>query len=212
MFTNPLMYKKIKKQKTTLTLYTERLVRDGLIPEGEIEDMKAAFQVHLNESSKRAKPTNPTRPTGWMASGPIWTSRRGIPARQTAIPRNLDEVGSALTRPDGFPCTKQWAVCWTPKRRCSKPAKASTGPPARRWPLAPSDRRLSACACPVRTRPAARSRQRHSGLVNQDTEERYYPLNHIREGQAHYEVIDSMLSEYAVLGLNMAIRWPSPTR
>ena len=38
MFTNPLMYKKIKTQKTTLALYTERLVRDGLIPEGEIED------------------------------------------------------------------------------------------------------------------------------------------------------------------------------
>ncbi len=45
MFTNPVMYKKIKKQKTTLTLYTERLVKDGLIPEGEIEDMKAAFQA-----------------------------------------------------------------------------------------------------------------------------------------------------------------------
>jgi len=53
MFTNPVMYKKIKTQKTTLTLYTERLVRDGLIPEGEVED------------------TNPTRPTGWTANGPI---------------------------------------------------------------------------------------------------------------------------------------------
>ncbi len=44
MFTNPVMYKKIKTQKTTLSLYTERLVRDGLIPEGEVEDMKADFQ------------------------------------------------------------------------------------------------------------------------------------------------------------------------
>ena len=49
MFTNPIMYKKIKTHKTTLSLYTERLVKDGLIPEGEIEDMKAAFQAHLNE-------------------------------------------------------------------------------------------------------------------------------------------------------------------
>ncbi|MHA7829308.1 MAG: thiamine pyrophosphate-dependent enzyme, partial [Roseovarius sp.] len=44
MFTNPVMYNEIKKHKTTLSLYTERLVADGLIPEGEIEDMKAAFQ------------------------------------------------------------------------------------------------------------------------------------------------------------------------
>ena len=42
--------------------------------------------------------------------------------------------------------------------------------------------------------------QRHSAFVDQTTEDRHYPLNHIREGQARYEVIDSMLSEYAVLG------------
>jgi 2-oxoglutarate dehydrogenase E1 component len=41
---------------------------------------------------------------------------------------------------------------------------------------------------------------RHSGIVDQDTEERYHPLNHIEAGQASYEVVDSMLSEYAVLG------------
>jgi 2-oxoglutarate dehydrogenase E1 component len=44
MFTQPIMYKKIKTHKTTLQLYAERLVKDGLIPEGEIEDMKADFQ------------------------------------------------------------------------------------------------------------------------------------------------------------------------
>ena len=42
---------------------------------------------------------------------------------------------------------------------------------------------------------------RHSGFVDQESGQKYYPLNHIREGkQAPYEVIDSMLSEYAVLG------------
>ena len=42
--------------------------------------------------------------------------------------------------------------------------------------------------------------QRHSHIVDQSTAERYTPLNHIREGQAPYEVIDSLLSEEAVLG------------
>ena len=41
---------------------------------------------------------------------------------------------------------------------------------------------------------------RHSAIIDQSTEERYYPLNNISETQANYEVIDSMLSEYAVLG------------
>jgi hypothetical protein len=41
---------------------------------------------------------------------------------------------------------------------------------------------------------------RHSVLIDQETEARHTSLNHIREGQARYEVINSMLSEEAVLG------------
>ena len=42
--------------------------------------------------------------------------------------------------------------------------------------------------------------QRHSVLTDQEDESRYVPLNHIRDGQGRYEVINSMLSEEAVLG------------
>ena len=66
MFTNPIMYKKIKTHKTTLTsLYTERLVKDGLIPEGEIEDMKAAFQAHLNDEFEAGKDYKPNK-ADWL--------------------------------------------------------------------------------------------------------------------------------------------------
>ena len=52
--------------------------------------------------------------------------------------------------------------------------------------------------------------QRHSAFIDQTTEERYYPLNHIRAGQARYEVIDSMLSEYAVLGFEYGYSLAEP--
>ena len=53
--------------------------------------------------------------------------------------------------------------------------------------------------------------QRHSGLIDQDTEDRYYPLNNISaRGQAQYEVIDSMLSEYAVLGFEYGYSLAEP--
>src|SRR6202008_4766231 len=42
--------------------------------------------------------------------------------------------------------------------------------------------------------------QRHSVLIDQENEERYTPLNHIAEGQAEFEVVDTLLSEEAVLG------------
>ncbi|MGB7271030.1 MAG: 2-oxoglutarate dehydrogenase E1 component, partial [Albidovulum sp.] len=52
--------------------------------------------------------------------------------------------------------------------------------------------------------------QRHSAFVDQTTEDRHYPLNHIRAGQSRYEVIDSMLSEYAVLGFEYGYSLAEP--
>ena len=65
MFTNPAMYTQIKGHKTTLQLYTERLVADGLVPEGEIEEMKAAFQAHLNEEYEVGKNFKPNK-ADWL--------------------------------------------------------------------------------------------------------------------------------------------------
>jgi 2-oxoglutarate dehydrogenase E1 component len=51
---------------------------------------------------------------------------------------------------------------------------------------------------------------RHSVLIDQETEARYKPLNHIREGQSKYEVINSMLSEEAVLGFEYGYSLSEP--
>ena len=83
MFTQPLMYTAIKGHKTTLQLYTERLVVDGLIPEGEIEDMKAAFQAHLNAEFEAGKEFRPNK-ADWLDgrwSG-LGRTRGPLPARQ----------------------------------------------------------------------------------------------------------------------------------
>jgi len=37
-------------------------------------------------------------------------------------------------------------------------------------------------------------------LVDQENEDRYIPLNHIRDGQQEFEVVDTLLSEEAVVG------------
>jgi 2-oxoglutarate dehydrogenase E1 component len=96
MFTNPAMYNRIKKHKTTLQLYTERLVKDGLIPEGEIEDMKAAFQARLNEEFEAGKEFRPNK-ADWLDgrwSGTLTASGR-IPARPDLIkPETLQEIGA----------------------------------------------------------------------------------------------------------------------
>jgi 2-oxoglutarate dehydrogenase E1 component len=213
MFTNPIMYKKIKGHKTTLALYTERLVKDGLIPEGEIEDMKAAFQAHLNEEFEIGKDYKPNK-ADWLDGR--WSHldkkdedyQRGM----TAIaPETLAEIGTALSGvPEGFPLHK------TVGRLLETRGKMFESGAGFDWAtgeaLAFGSLMLEGYPVRLAGQDATRGTfsQRHSGIVNQETEERYYPLNNIRTGQSQYEVIDSALSEYAVLGFEYGYSLAEP--
>ena len=213
MFTNPIMYNKIKKQKTTLQLYTERLVKDGLIPEGEIEDMKAAFQSHLNEEFEAGKDYKPNK-ADWLDGRWSGIDREGAEYQpgQTAIaPETLKDVGAALTRvPDGFHLHKTVGRLLDAKKKMFETGAGFD------WATAEAIAfgSLTTEGFPVRLAGQDCTRgtfsQRHSAFVDQQTEERYYPLNHIREGQARFEVIDSMLSEYAVLGFEYGYSLAEP--
>ncbi len=213
MFTNPLMYNQIKRQKTTLSLYTERLVKDGLIPEGEVEDMKAAFQAKMSEEFEAGKEYKPNK-ADWLDGRWSHLDRRGEEYQrgETSIStQTLADIGTALSRaPDGFPLHKTVARMLETKKKMFAAGEGfdwATGEAlafgsllCEGFPV-----RLSGQDCTRGT-----FSQRHSGLINQDTEERYYPLNHIRTGQKRYDVIDSMLSEYAVLGFEYGYSLAEP--
>ncbi len=213
MFTNPVMYKNIKGHKTTLQLYTERLVKDGLIPEGEIEDMKASFQAHLNEEFEAGKNFKPNK-ADWLDGR--WKhldrEKEEYDAGSTAITPDLfAQVGKALsTPPENFDLHK------TVGRQLANKEKMFETGEGFDWATAEALAfgSLVAEGYPVRLSGQDCTRgtfsQRHSGLIDQSTEERYYPLNHIRAGQARYEVIDSMLSEYAVLGFEYGYSLAEP--
>ncbi|MBO9406382.1 2-oxoglutarate dehydrogenase E1 component [Shimia sp. R9_1] len=213
MFTNPVMYKRIKKQKTTLTLYTERLVKDGLIPEGEIEDMKAAFQAHLNEEFEVGKDYKPNK-ADWLDGRWSHLDKRGedYERGQTSIKKDtLAEIGKALTSvPAGFPLHKTVGRLLDTRGKMFETGKGFDWATAEALAFGS----LMTEGYPVRLAGQDATRgtfsQRHSGIVNQETEERYYPLNNIRAGQSQYEVIDSALSEYAVLGFEYGYSLAEP--
>ena len=212
-FTNPVMYKRIKTHKTTLQLYTERLVKDGLIPEGEIEDMKAAFQARLNTEFEAGKEYKPNK-ADWLDGRWSHLNREGEDYQrgETAIkPETMAEVGRALTTaPEGFNLHKTVARLLETKAEMFSTGKGFDWATAEALAFGS----LLTEGYPVRLAGQDSTRgtfsQRHSGLIDQETEDRYYPLNHIREGQQRYEVIDSMLSEYAVLGFEYGYSLAEP--
>ncbi|MEP4036838.1 2-oxoglutarate dehydrogenase E1 component [Pseudophaeobacter sp.] len=213
MFTNPLMYKKIKGHKTTLSLYTERLVKDGLIPEGEIEDMKASFQAHLNEEFEIGKDYKPNK-ADWLDGRWSHLDKKDADYQRgaTAIaPETMAEIGKSLASvPEGFPMHK------TVGRFLATRGKMFESGEGFDWATgeALAFGSLLTEGYPVRLAGQDATRgtfsQRHSGIINQETEERYYPLNNIRPGQSHYDVIDSALSEYAVLGFEYGYSLAEP--
>ncbi|MEM9010542.1 MAG: 2-oxoglutarate dehydrogenase E1 component [Pseudomonadota bacterium] len=213
MFTQPLMYTAIKGHKTTLQLYTERLVADGLIPEGEIEDMKAAFQAHLNAEFEAGKEYRPNK-ADWLDgrwSG-LGRNEGEYQRGETAVDiERLKDVGQALTRlPDDYKPHRTVARLLEARRTMVESGEGFD------WAMAEAMAfgTLLSEGYPVRLAGQDSTRgtfsQRHSGIIDQETEERYLPLNHIGSDQATYEVVDSMLSEYAVLGFEYGYSLAEP--
>ena len=214
MFTNPLMYKKIKTQPTTLTLYSERLAKDGLVPLEDVEAMKTEFQQRLSDEFEAGTEYRPNK-ADWLDGKWSHLDKRAKGKYQrgkTAISdETFETVGKALTEvPDGFPLHRTVerllkaksemigtgeGIDWATAEALAFGSLLSEGYPVR---LAGQDSTRGTFS------------QRHSGLVNQETEERYYPLNHVAGDQARYEVIDSMLSEYAVLGFEYGYSLAEP--
>ncbi|QHQ36276.1 2-oxoglutarate dehydrogenase E1 component [Algicella marina] len=213
MFTQPQMYKLIKGHKTTLQLYTERLIGDGLIPEGEIEDMKAAFQAQLNEEFEAGKEFRPNK-ADWLDGRWSHLDKQGEKYQRgkTAVDMaRLKEVGAALTRlPEGYKPHR------TVERMLGAKKEMIDSGEGLDWATAEALAfgTLLLEGYPVRLAGQDSTRgtfsQRHSGIIDQETEERYLMLNHIKAGQAQYEVVDSMLSEYAVLGFEYGYSLAEP--
>ena len=202
-FTQPLMYRAIKEHPTTLSLYAAKLVGENTLEERDVQAMQDAFHAKLDAEMDAAKTHRPDR-ADWLEGR--WTGfatapdgdRRG----ETSVPLDkLQSVGRALTSvPEGFHLHRTIA------RNLQARAHIIERGTGIDWSTAEALAfgTLLDENYPVRLSGQDSSRgtfsQRHAVLVDQENEERYVPLAHIRDGQAEFEVIDSLLSEEAVLG------------
>ena len=214
-FTQPLMYQKIRSHPTTLEIYGKRLIAEGVITEGEIEKMKAGWRAHLDAEFEIASSYKPNK-ADWLDGR--WAGLKA--AREAEDPRRgntgvdiaeLRAIGKKITAvPQGFHVHK------TVQRFLDHRAKAIDTGEGIDWTTAEG---LAFCALlkeghPVRLSGQDSERgtfsQRHSVLFDQQTEERHTPFNHLGEGQARFEVLNSSLSEEAVLGFEYGYSTAEP--
>jgi 2-oxoglutarate dehydrogenase E1 component len=215
-FTQPLMYKAIATHPSTLEIYGNKLVGEGVVTAGEVEKMKADWRGRLDVEleaavSYRANKADwlDGRWAGFKTGGDGDDPRRG---RTGVDIGELKAIGEKITTlPEGFHLHRTLNR-FLDARRKSIESGANID-----WATGEA---LAFCSLLLdghRVRLSGQDSergtfsQRHSVFIDQETERRYTPFNHLGDGQARYEVINSMLSEEAVLGFEYGYSLAEPS-
>ncbi len=214
-FTQPLMYKAIAKHPSTLEIYGDKLIAEGVVSAGEVDKMKADWRSRLDTElnsalSYRANKADwlDGRWAGFKTAGDTDDPRRGKTGVDLAT---LETIGEKITTlPSNFHLHRTLTRFLDNRR---KAIETGTGID---WATGEA---LAFCTLLLeghRVRLSGQDSergtfsQRHSVLLDQETEERYTPFNNLGDGASRFEVINSMLSEEAVLGFEYGYSLSEP--
>ncbi len=214
-FTQPLMYREIQKHPTVVARYAERLKAEGIVDDKRIESARAEIKGTLEDALSYARDFMPRQQVfafggvwkGFNWAGSDWTADTRVPAER------LLAASDALRR---FPET------FTPHPRIPKlldgrfeMVKSGTGID---WGSAET---LAYATLLVEGTPVRLTGQdvgrgtfshRHAILHDAKSDEVYVPLNHVAPDQAEIEIVNSLLSEAAVLGFECGMAAADPRR
>ena len=215
-FTQPLMYRKIRSHPSTLELYSKKLMAEGVVSEADVESMRTAWRAKLDDEFETAQSYKPNK-ADWLDGR--WAGLKAVredvddPRRgQTGIAlATLKEIGAHITEvPRGFHVHRTIQRFLDTRRKMMETGEGID------WAMAEALAYGSLLLENHRVRLSGQDVERgtfssrHCVLIDQENEERFTPLNHIREGQARFEVINSMLSEEAVLGFEYGYTLSEP--
>ncbi len=212
-FTQPLMYQAIKAHPSIVEIYAKRLIEEGVVSKEDVAGMTAAFRARLDQELAAADSYKPNK-ADWLDGR--WSdigfaddeARRG----QTGVAIDtLKDVGRRITAiPQDFRAHK------TIQRLLQRRREMIESGSGIDWSMAEhlAFGTLLNEGFPVRLSGQDSERgtfsQRHSVLFDQESERRYTPLKYVSPSQARFEVINSMLSEEAVLAFEYGYTLAEP--
>jgi len=201
-FTQPLMYKKIRSHPTTAKLYGEKLTQEQIFSEETLKEKIKSFKDLLDDQFKNAKDYKPK--IEWFEG--TWSrykpekgkDKRGVTGVDKDVIKNISDKINVI--PSEINPHKTILKVFDQRKKSIDTEKNID------WATAESLAfgTLLEEGYPVRLVGQDSGRgtfsQRHSVLRNQLDNSRYIPLNNISDNQKNYEIVDSFLSELAVLG------------
>jgi 2-oxoglutarate dehydrogenase E1 component len=201
-FTQPLMYEKIRSHPSTVQVYGKNLINEKTISSESLDFSIKKFKDLLDDQFKTAKDYKPK--IAWFEG--TWSAykpekgkdKRGITGADTkkllsisekinSLPKNLNLHKTIVkilnNRKEAV--KNGFNIDWSTGEALAFGSLLEEGYPVR---LVGQDSGRGTFS------------QRHSVLRNQKDNSRYVPLNNISNNQKQFEVVDSFLSELAVLG------------
>ena len=214
-FTQPLMYKAIATHPGTLEIYGDKLIGEGVVTSGEVEKMKADWRARLDVELEAAQNYRANKAdwldgrwTGFKRADNADDPRRGKTGVELGT---LKEIGEKITTlPADFHLHRTLNRFFENRRRAIATGAGidwATGEALAFCSLLLQGHRVRLSG---QDSERGTFSQRHSVLTDQEDEHRYTPFNHLGEGQARFEVINSMLSEEAVLGFEYGYSLAEP--
>ncbi len=204
--TQPLMYKKIGQHPGTRKLYGDKLVAQGVLPEGGPDDFVKAFRAAMDAGKHTVDPVLTNYKSKYAVDWAPFLGKKWTDAADTALP--LTEIKRLAERITTVP--EKFKVHPLVEKVLADRAAMGRGEINVDWGMGEhlAFASLAASGYAVRLSGEDCGRgtftHRHAVLHDQNREKwdegTYIPLQNVADGQAPFVVIDSLLSEEAVLG------------
>ncbi|MGI8745956.1 MAG: multifunctional oxoglutarate decarboxylase/oxoglutarate dehydrogenase thiamine pyrophosphate-binding subunit/dihydrolipoyllysine-residue succinyltransferase subunit [Bryobacteraceae bacterium] len=208
-YTQPILYRKIRQHPSVAVQYAGRLVREKLVDAGQVEQMRKSASARLNDIYDQSKRHSESFQVQELSAVDQATIDRHRPP--TAVDGSMLErvVQGITTFPDDFHLHPKL------KNFVEKRKTVLNGAPID-WALGETLAfgSLVLEGTPVRLSGQDSGRgtfsQRHLEFFDSDNGTRYIPLRHLSPDQARFDVFDSSLSEYAVMGFEFGYSVADP--
>ena len=212
-FTQPLMYQAIKNHQTTVKIYEKRLLEEKILTNEESKKIKTNFKNFLDKESESAKSYKPNK-ADWLEGDWTGLSTASFDARKglTSVKENdLLKIGKAIHQiPIDFNAHKKIKKIYKDRLTSIHEGKNIDWSTAESLAFATLLNEGYGVRLSGQDTGRGTFSQRHSVLYDQINEKRFVPLRHFTKKQGYFEIIDSFLSEYGVLGFEYGYSQSDP--
>jgi 2-oxoglutarate dehydrogenase E1 component len=212
-FTQPLMYQAIKNHQTTVKIYEKRLLEEKILTNEESKKIQTNFKNFLDKESESAKSYKPNK-ADWLEGDWTGLSTASFDARKglTSVKENdLLKIGKAIHQiPIDFNAHKKIKKIYKDRLTSIHEGKNIDWSTAESLAFATLLNEGYGVRLSGQDTGRGTFSQRHSVLYDQINEKRFVPLRHFTKKQGYFEIIDSFLSEYGVLGFEYGYSQSDP--